>query len=75
MIARLAEDSAALALAEIGSRLELGFLDAQYRDGPLDPDAIRAALPRRRGSSRRPDSEGTRITWPRATPRWRPGCR
>ena len=45
MAARLAEDRAALALAEVGSRLELGFLDAQYRDGPLAPDAIRAALP------------------------------
>jgi LmbE family N-acetylglucosaminyl deacetylase len=46
MAARLAEDRAALALAGVGSILELAFLDAQYRDGPLDPDAIRAALPR-----------------------------
>src|SRR5262245_1504842 len=45
MTQRLAEDRAALAMAEVGTRLELGFLDAQYRDGPLDPDAIRAALP------------------------------
>ena len=45
MNARLAEDAAALALAGVESRLELGFLDAQYRDGPLDPDAIRGALP------------------------------
>jgi LmbE family N-acetylglucosaminyl deacetylase len=45
MAARLEEDSAALALADVGSRIELGFLDAQYRDRPLDPDAIRAALP------------------------------
>ncbi len=45
MTRRLAEDRAALALAGVGSRLELGFLDAQYRDAPLDPGAIRAALP------------------------------
>ena len=45
MAARREEDSVALALADVGSRIELGFLDAQYRDRPLDPDAIRAALP------------------------------
>lgn len=45
MARRLAEDRAALALAGVGSRLDLGFLDAQYRDAPLDPDEIRAALP------------------------------
>jgi LmbE family N-acetylglucosaminyl deacetylase len=45
MTARLAEDRAALRMAEVGSRLDLGFLDGQYRDGSLDPDAIRAALP------------------------------
>jgi LmbE family N-acetylglucosaminyl deacetylase len=46
MAARLAEDRAALALAGVAERLELGFLDEQYRDEPLEPDAIRAELPR-----------------------------
>lgn len=45
MAARHEEDRAALALAGVAERLELGFLDAQYRDGGLDPEEVRAALP------------------------------
>jgi len=42
--ARLAEDREALAL--VGREaLNLDFLDLQYRDGPLPPDAIARALP------------------------------
>lgn len=40
---RLAEDDEALALAGRGA-VGLGFLDAQYREGPLAADELRAAL-------------------------------
>jgi LmbE family N-acetylglucosaminyl deacetylase len=43
MEARLAEDAEALALAGC-RRLNLGFPDLQYSDGPLAPDAVREAL-------------------------------
>ena len=43
MQARLEEDRAAL--ATVGAEaVALGFLDAQYRDEPLEPDALRASI-------------------------------
>lgn len=40
---RLDEDRAALAAAGADA-VALGFLDAQYRDEPLEPDALRASI-------------------------------
>jgi LmbE family N-acetylglucosaminyl deacetylase len=41
---RLEEDRAALAIAGVAEPLSLGFLDVQYRTGPLDADELRRAV-------------------------------